>query len=93
MTDGEVLLDLPFRGRWLARNSPARRIPSHGTHRFGVTYAIDFIAVDDHGRSAPRGWRSLLATEQPETFVAFGKAILAPPQGRSQPSTTESPTM
>ncbi len=81
MTDGAVMLDLPFRGRWLARNSPARRIPSHGTHRFGVTYAIDFIAVDDHGRSAPRGWRSVLATEQPETFVGFGKAILAPASG------------
>ena len=41
-----VLLELPFRGRWQARNSPARRVPSHGTHRFGVTYAIDFVAVD-----------------------------------------------
>lgn len=81
MTDGEVLLDLPFRGRWLARNSPARRVPSHGTHRFGLTYAIDFIAVDDHGRSAPRGWRSWLATEPPDTFVGFGRPILAPASG------------
>lgn len=81
MTDRQVTLDLPFRGRWLARNSPAQRIPSHGTHRFGTTYAIDFIAVDDHGRSAPRSWRSVLAIEQPERFVAFGKAILAPASG------------
>ena len=52
-----VLLDLPFRGRWLARNSPARRVPSHGSDAFGETYAIDFIAVDDRGRPAPRTWR------------------------------------
>ncbi|SYZ32710.1 hypothetical protein [Propionibacterium australiense] len=44
---------LPFSGRWLARNSPARRVPSHGTTLLGVTYAIDFIAVDDLGRTAP----------------------------------------
>ena len=40
-----VVLAYPFRGRWMARNSPARRIPSHGTHLFGVTHAIDFIAA------------------------------------------------
>ena len=51
---GPVMLDLPFRGRWMARNSPAKRVPSHGTHLLGTTYAIDFIAVDERGRSAPR---------------------------------------
>jgi hypothetical protein len=81
MIDGQVTLDLPFRGRWLARNSPARRIPSHGTDRFGVTYAIDFIAVDDRDRSAPRSWRSVLSVEQPDTFIGFGKPILAPASG------------
>jgi len=40
-----VVLRLPFRGTWLARNSPARRVPSHGTHLFATTYAMDFIAV------------------------------------------------
>lgn len=73
-----VVLDLPFRGRWMAQNSPARRVPSHGTHRFGVTYAIDFVPVDAGGRSAPRTWRSWLATEPPEIFVGFGSDILAP---------------
>jgi Peptidase family M23 len=76
-----VLLDLPFRGRWLARNSPARRVPSHGTHAFGVTYAIDFIAVDDHGRSARRTWRTFLSVEPPEVFRGFGEPILAPGAG------------
>lgn len=78
---GPLVLDLPFRGRWLAQNSPARRIPSHGTHRLGVTYAIDFVAVDAEGRSAPRSWRSWLATEPPDLFVGFGADILAPVDG------------
>lgn len=73
-----VVLDLPFRGRWRVQNSPARRIPSHGTHRFGVTYAIDFVPVDAHGRSARHTWRSWLTTEPPDSFVGFGADILAP---------------
>jgi len=76
-----VVLDLPFRGTWLARNSPARRVPSHGTTRFGVTHAIDFIAVDSRARSAPRSWRTVLASEPPELFLGFGAPILAPVAG------------
>jgi murein DD-endopeptidase MepM/ murein hydrolase activator NlpD len=76
-----VVLDLPFHGTWLARNSPARRVPSHGTTLFGVTHAIDFIAVDSRARSAPRSWRTLLATEPPELFLGFGAPILAPIAG------------
>jgi hypothetical protein len=85
MIDGSasdaVLLDLPFRGRWLARNSPARRVPSHGSDAFGETYAIDFIAVDERGRSAPRTWRTLFSTESPHLFRGFGEPILAPAAG------------
>lgn len=77
-----VLLDLPFRGRWLARNSPARRVPSHGSHLFGTTYAIDFVAVDERGLPAPRSWRTAFAVEAPELFLGFGQPILAPAAGR-----------
>lgn len=74
-----VVLDLPFTGRWLVQNSPARRVPSHGTTLLGTTYAIDFVGVDDHGRTAPvRDWRTFLATEPPERFFAYGRPILAP---------------
>ena len=76
-----VLLDLPFRGRWLARNSPARRVPSHGSDAMGETYAIDFIAVDDRGRPAPRTWRTFLSVEAPQLFRGFGAPILAPAAG------------
>lgn len=77
-----VVLDLPFRGRWRAEMSPARRIPSHGTTLFGTSHAIDFVAVDVAGRSAPRSWRRAFATEPPEIFVGFGAEILAPVAGR-----------
>ena len=76
-----VVLDLPFRGLWSARNSPARRVPSHGTHLFGVTYAIDFVAVDESGLPAPRTWRTLFTTEPPEAFRGFGRPLLAPVSG------------
>jgi len=80
MTD-ELVLELPFQGQWQARNSPARRVPSHGTHAFGVTYAIDFVAVNVDGRSAPHSWRSKLWHEPPEVFLGFGAPILAPVAG------------
>lgn len=76
-----VLLDLPFDGRWLARNSPARRVPSHGSDAFGERYAIDFIAVDHRGLPAPRTWRTFLSVEPPERFRGFGVPILAPAGG------------
>lgn len=76
-----IVLSYPFTGRWLTRNSPARRIPSHGTHLMGTTYAIDFVGVDGRGRSAPWSWRAMLATERPERFAGFGRPILAPCAG------------
>ena len=77
-----VLLRLPFTGRWVVQNSPARRVPSHGTDRLGLRFAIDFVGVDDAHRTAPvRDWRTALATEPPQRFFAFGRPILAPCDG------------
>jgi hypothetical protein len=82
MGESAVVLSLPFGGRWLTQNSPARRVPSHGTHLLGSTYAIDFVGVDDSRRTAGRrDWRTLLATEPPERYVGFGRPILAPADG------------
>ncbi|WCN79519.1 M23 family metallopeptidase [Micromonospora sp. LH3U1] len=77
-----VEISLPFTGLWLTRNSPARQVPSHGTDLLGGRYAIDFVAVDDDWRTSDsRDWRSLLTTEPPEIFHAFGRPILAPVGG------------
>ncbi|MFE9252064.1 M23 family metallopeptidase [Streptomyces sp. NPDC007088] len=34
----------PVTGRWTALNSPANRVPSHGTAVYGQMYAIDIVA-------------------------------------------------
>jgi hypothetical protein len=78
----EVVISLPFAGLWLARNSPARRIPSHGTDLWGERYAIDFIGVDHRRRTADRrDWRTFVASEPAERFFAYGRPILAPADG------------
>jgi len=78
-----MTLDLayPFAGRWLVQNSPANRVPSHGTTRFATAYAIDFVPVDDDGRTAPVTLGTLLRPEPPERFQGFGRTILAPVDG------------
>ncbi|WP_328342137.1 hypothetical protein [Micromonospora sp. NBC_00421] len=81
-TTGPVMLALPFRGSWLVQNSPARRVPSHGTDLFATTYAMDFVAVRGRRTATVRDWRTLLATEPPQRFLAFGQPILAPAAGR-----------
>lgn len=78
---GSVVLAYPFRGQWRVENSPARRIPSHGTTAFGSSHAIDFVAVNSRGKSALFSWRGLVAAEQPEVFEGFGAPILAPVTG------------
>lgn len=80
--DAVTELSLPFTGTWIAQNSPARRVPSHGIDVFGERYAIDFVAVDERGRTAGiRDWRTAFATEPAERFYAFGQPILAPADG------------
>src|SRR5215218_9852694 len=78
-----VVLSLPFTGSWLAVNSPTRRVPSHGTHFLGQTFAIDFVAVDAERRTATgRDWRTVLSVEPVDRFLGFGEPILAPAHGR-----------
>lgn len=76
-----VVLTVPLAGACRAQNSPADRVPSHGTDAFGSSHAIDLVPVDEHGRSAPRTWRGLLAPEPPDRFVGFGRPVLAPTAG------------
>ncbi|WP_114854869.1 M23 family metallopeptidase [Brachybacterium sp. YJGR34] len=76
---GDVLeLAPPGRGRWLVQNSPADRVPSHGTSRFALAHSIDLVPVDERGRSAPLRLSSLLRPEPPEVFPGFGRPLLSP---------------
>lgn len=74
-------LAFPFHGRWLVQNSPADRVPSHGTTAFASSFAIDFVPVDAGGRSAPVRFRTLVVTEPPQRFPGFGREVLAPVEG------------
>ncbi|WP_454294618.1 M23 family metallopeptidase [Salana multivorans] len=76
-----INLVYPFAGRWLVQNSPASRVPSHGTTAFGSSFAIDFVPVDDDGRTAPVTVTTLVRPEPPERFPGFGRPILAPVAG------------
>ena len=79
--DAPIDLDYPFAGRWLTQNSPANRVPSHGTTLFGTSYAIDFVPVNDAGHTAPIRFGSLVRPEPPEKFPGFGRPLLAPIEG------------
>ena len=77
-----VVLSLPFTGRWLTQNSPARRVPSHGTDLLGTRYAIDFVGVDHRGRTSTRNdWRTVFGTEPVDRYGGYGRPILAPADG------------
>ena len=68
----------PVRGRWSALNSPASKVPSHGTNGYGQTYAFDLIHEPDGAtQSDPKG----LGFDPPERFPTFGREVLAPADG------------
>ncbi|NKZ02928.1 M23 family metallopeptidase [Actinomadura latina] len=75
-----VVVRGPVRGRWVPVNSPADKVPSHGTHELGQTYAIDLVHVPDEARTWTPIHRWPLAA-RPETFPAFGQDVLAPADG------------
>jgi hypothetical protein len=72
---------VPVRGRWLALNSPGTKIPSHGTHGYGQTFAIDLV-FDPADGSRPQFGKGegFLA---PQRFPGFGQPVLAPAQGQA----------
>lgn len=74
-------LEYPFVGRWLTQNSPANRVPSHGTTLFATSYAIDFVPVSAAGHTAPITFATLVRPESPGKFPGFGRPLLAPAEG------------
>jgi murein DD-endopeptidase MepM/ murein hydrolase activator NlpD len=49
--ESAVVVEFPLRGEWTAFNTPADRIPSHGTDMLGQRFAFDFVRVDRR-----KGW-------------------------------------
>jgi hypothetical protein len=69
----------PVRGRWVALNSPGSRVPSHGLHAYGQTYAIDVLHLSPPGAAATTGWG--LRTRRPEEYSCFGESVSAVADG------------
>jgi len=44
--ENSVIVEFPLRGNWIAPNTPAKQIPSHGTEQLGQKYAFDFVQTD-----------------------------------------------
>ncbi|MEU5578285.1 M23 family metallopeptidase [Streptomyces huasconensis] len=72
-----VEVDPPVTGRWSALNSPADKVPSHGTHGLGQTYAIDIVAVPEEGPPRPAFAWLWPVTRRNRAFPAFGAPLLA----------------
>jgi murein DD-endopeptidase MepM/ murein hydrolase activator NlpD len=70
----------PVSGRWSALNSPATRVPSHGTHGLGQSFAIDVVYEPEEGARPAFGEGR--AFRRPEEFPAFGQELVAPADGR-----------
>ncbi len=70
---------LPVIGRWVALNSPANRVPSHGLHAYGQTYALDLVH-EPPDRPRP-SFGSGSGFRPPSEFPAFGQPVLAPADG------------
>jgi hypothetical protein len=70
----------PVAGRWLALNSPADRVPSHGLHAYGQTYAVDLV---HEPAGTPRPAFSVLwpLTRPAREYPGFGRPVLAPADG------------
>ncbi|WP_411081456.1 M23 family metallopeptidase [Streptomyces sp. cmx-18-6] len=76
-----VEVEPPVTGRWTALNSPADKTPSHGTHVYGQTYAIDILADPETGKGetpARPSFRMVWPVfRRNRAFPAFGAPLLA----------------
>lgn len=75
-----LLLAPPVAGRWEGLNSPASKVPSHGTHAYGQAYAVDLVHAPE-GVDRPRFGQAGAAFLPPERFPGFGQPVLAPADG------------
>jgi hypothetical protein len=79
------VVDFPLRGDgWMALNSPADRVPSHGTDMLGQRFAIDLLKVD--GRRNPHfhpasTLRTLVLGVPTKECYAWGQPVHSPIDG------------
>ena len=77
-----VVVDFPLRGEWRALNTPAERVPSHGTDYFAQRFAIDFVQMDETGTwyypgGTPRMLRHVTMGIPASVFHCWGQPVHA----------------
>lgn len=65
----------PVRGRWMAINSPATKVPSHGIRSYGQAYAVDLVYEPAEATRPEFG--SGPAFGRNEDYPAFGEPVYA----------------
>lgn len=76
--DDPVVVAFPLRGEWTVEQTPAHRIPSHGTDVLGTRYAYDFVRTEPAAR---RGLRSLLVGAPTRDHPGWGEPVHAASDG------------
>ena len=79
-----VVVEFPLRGEWRALNTPAARVPSHGTDELGQRFAYDFVQMNAAGtryseRSVLRHWLGSLPAE---AFYCWEQPVFSAFEGR-----------
>ncbi|MGH8869117.1 MAG: M23 family metallopeptidase [Actinomycetes bacterium] len=74
-----VEIACPVQGWWMPVHSPADKVPSHGLHAYGQTYAIDLVGDPPDGSRPGFSWWPL--ARRPEEFPGFGLPVLAVADG------------
>ena len=79
-----AVVDFPLRGEWCALNTPAERVPSHGTDYFGQRYALDFVRPDETRIRFHRGSlaRHLFAVVPASAFLCWDAPVYSAFAGR-----------
>ncbi|MBH0083668.1 M23 family metallopeptidase [Salinibacterium sp. SWN167] len=70
-----VTVASPVGGRWLALNSPATRVPSHGVRAYGQAHAVDLV-FDPLGGTRP-AFDTGIVLRYPSEYPAFGQPVRA----------------
>jgi hypothetical protein len=80
-----VVVEFPLGGEWVAVNTPARRVPSHGTDMLGQRYAYDFVRTDPARKGAVffkgSALRYVTVGVRLEECFGWGQPIRSPVEG------------
>lgn len=81
MDTEKPVIEFPLRGEWFTEVSPVDHVPSHGTNRFGLRYAFDFLQVDSEKPTHPTHDKKnadyFFKGIPLESYYCFGKPIYA----------------